>query len=148
VPLAGHDSSRGEEWRDFILQRLLGDRRTFRGIIAAFSTDERLGLVFPEDPNIVGWTENREPARSLLDRLGLSPNLPAAIEFPLGTMFWARPEALAPLLRAGFTADDFPAEPLPYDGSMLHAMERILPIVCTASGYNWRTSDRLDDINA
>ena len=54
---------------------------------------------------------------------------PPAIDFPVGTMFWARPEALAPLLRLGLNLDDYPDEPLPVDGTILHALERLLPLV-------------------
>jgi lipopolysaccharide biosynthesis protein len=44
-------------------------------------------------------------------------------------MFWARTEAIRPLLELGLDWQDYPAEPLPYDGSMLHAVERLLPLV-------------------
>ena len=37
--------------------------------------------------------------------------------FPVNRMFWARPAALAPLFDLGLDWSDYPAEPLPYDGS-------------------------------
>jgi lipopolysaccharide biosynthesis protein len=30
--------------------------------------------------------------------------------------------------------DDYPPEPLPYDGSLLHALERLLPFVVGSQG--------------
>jgi lipopolysaccharide biosynthesis protein len=66
--------------------------------------------------------------------------LPPSIDFPVGTMFWARPEALAPLLRLGLSWDEYPPEPLPIDGTMLHALERLLPLVAEESGYHYATT--------
>jgi len=57
------------------------------------------------------------------------------IQLPSRTMFWARTAALKPLLELGLTWDDYPAEPLPHDGSLLHAIERILPFVVQKGGF-------------
>jgi lipopolysaccharide biosynthesis protein len=54
--------------------------------------------------------------------------------FPVGSMFWARVPALSALLGLGLRWEDYPEEPVPYDGTILHAIERMLPIVATASG--------------
>jgi lipopolysaccharide biosynthesis protein len=37
------------------------------------------------------------------------------------------------LLDAGFTVEDYPEEPLPYDGTILHALERALGLAAMAS---------------
>ena len=55
--------------------------------------------------------------------------------FPVGSMFWARTAALRPLLELGLGWDDFPEEPVPYDGSLLHAIERLLPFVVEGAGF-------------
>ena len=54
-------------------------------------------------------------------------------------MFWARRAALEPLWDAGFKTEEFPQEPVPYDGTILHAVERILPSCVEAAGYSWCT---------
>ena len=73
---------------------------------------------------------------SLANRLGIADLLPkATFNFPVGTMFWARPAALMPLFELGLTWDDYPTEPIANDGSLLHAIERILPFVVEASGF-------------
>jgi lipopolysaccharide biosynthesis protein len=77
---------------------------------------------------------NLEFGADLGERMGLA-DLPRDFSFPVGTMFWARPAALAPLLALGLKWDDYPVEPLGYDGTMLHAMERLLPSVVVSRGY-------------
>jgi glycosyltransferase involved in cell wall biosynthesis len=131
----------GDRWRIFLWQHLLGDAMPMVDIIKqAFVKDSKLGLVFPEDPFLIGWDENLEIARTLAARMELRTTLPVSIECPVGTMFWARPEALAPLLRLGLTWDDYPLEPLPVDGTMLHALERLLVLVAEHAGYQYATT--------
>jgi ubiquinone/menaquinone biosynthesis C-methylase UbiE/glycosyltransferase involved in cell wall biosynthesis len=130
----------GDSWRVFLWQHLIGDEFPMVDIIKqAFSDDPKLGLVFPEDPYLVGWDKNREIAQKLAARMGLREPLPATFECPVGTMFWTRPEALAPLLRLGLTPDEYPSEPVPIDGTILHAIERLLPIVAKDAGYHYTT---------
>ena len=50
-------------------------------------------------------------------------------------MFWARPEALEPLFSLGLKWDDYPVEPLPVDGTMLHALERLVPFSVEMAGF-------------
>jgi lipopolysaccharide biosynthesis protein len=109
-------------------------------IMKEFIADPTLGLVFPEDPYLVGWDNNLKIATQLATRIGLHAPLPTSIECPVGTMFWARPEALVSLLRLGFAWDEYPPEPLPADGTILHALERLLPIVAEQAGYHYATT--------
>jgi len=54
---------------------------------------------------------------------------------PLGGAFWFRPAALARIFEHGFAYADFPEEPVPIDGTLLHAFERVYPYVCQDAGY-------------
>jgi ubiquinone/menaquinone biosynthesis C-methylase UbiE/glycosyltransferase involved in cell wall biosynthesis len=131
----------GDRWRTFLWQHLVGDEMPMVDVIKqAFAEDLKLGLIFPEDPFLIGWEENLQIAQELAARMELATPLPAIIEFPVGTMFWARPEALAPLLRLGLTSNDYPPEPLPIDGTVLHALERLLPRVAEEAGYHYATT--------
>jgi glycosyltransferase involved in cell wall biosynthesis len=128
------DTALGEGWYRFLLENLLGGQgRMADEILSRMSADPGVGMVFPDDPYIIGWTENRAQAEALSLRLQLG-RLPENPVFPMGSMFWARVMALRPLLELGLTWDDYPEEPLPYDGTILHAIERVLPMVATASG--------------
>jgi len=72
--------------------------------------------------------------------MNLPEPLPPFFNFPLGTMFWARPQALAPLFDLGLAWDDYPAEPAPIDGTTMHALERLLPLVAQHQGYKYATT--------
>jgi hypothetical protein len=129
------DASMAERWREFLLENLLGGKAPMADIILGrMAADPSIGIVFPDDPNAVGWGSNLEHARPLARRLGLPDEMPRQFVFPIGTMFWARVDAIRPLLTLGLDWPDYPPEPLPYDGSMLHAIERIMPFLVAKQG--------------
>lgn len=145
----GHDDR--HSWRWFLLENLLGGFAPMAArILSRFADDPRLGLVHADDPHLFGWNwhdpetagpderfgaeSNLAIARRLGPRLGLGP-LPGHIEFPAGAMFWWRPDALAPLFDLGLGWDDFPPEPLPLDGTLPHAIERLPVLLAEARGY-------------
>ncbi|MEZ2354071.1 rhamnan synthesis F family protein [Caballeronia sp. RCC_10] len=131
----------GKNWYRFLLLNLLGDGRKMADIIVSqLANDASLGLVFPDDPHEVGWGKNRTFAEPLAQRLNIDP-LPRHFTFPVGTMFWAKTDALRPLFDLRLGWQDYPAEPLPYDGSMLHALERLLPFVVAKQGYRIAASN-------
>jgi lipopolysaccharide biosynthesis protein len=123
------DSNVGQVWYLFLLENLLGGVSGAMAdcILARLKEDVSIGMVYPDDPNIVGWSTNRELAESLTARIGLE-KLPEQFDFPVGTMFWSKTVALSPLVNLNLDWDDYPDEPLPYDGTMLHAIERLLPL--------------------
>ena len=47
---------------------------------------------------------------------------------------------MAPLFRLGLKAEDFPPEPLPWRGTLAHAVERLPVRVAQGAGYYFRQS--------
>jgi len=132
----------GERWRSYLLEHTVGGVHPMAdAILSAFAQDERLGLVFPEDDRVLGWERNLEDARKLASDMNIGDawKVPA-FDFPAGSFFWCRPSALRPLLSLGLDWDDYPHEPLPEDGSLLHAIERMLGFVCEATGHHYATT--------
>ena len=126
----------GQQWMRFLLNHILGGAAPMADqILSIMAADPSIGMVFPDDPYIMSWGKNRPYAESMAQRLGIKDPLLKSIVFPVGSMFWARVAALEPLLGLGLTWNDYPAEPVPYDGTMLHALERLLPMVATKTGY-------------
>jgi len=132
------DQAFAGRWRTFLQGNLLGQPGVpmLDAIAAAMEANPQLGLVYPDDPNVVGWGENKPIAAQLLSRLGLSANLADHLNFPVGSMFWARQGALSRLYQANWSYTDFPEEPIGYDGTLLHAIERLLPVINTSAGYS------------
>lgn len=138
-----HHSDRviGEKWREFLWQNLLGGIHPMMDIVLdKFSRDTDLGLVFADDPHLSNWDLNREIAKDIAKDMGLTAPLPPYFDFPLGTMFWARTNALKPLFQLGLGWDAYPVEPAPLDGSVLHAVERLLPFAARQAGYRYATT--------
>ena len=135
---AATDGAMGDTWREFLWQNLLGDMHPMMDfIVERFSSDETLGMVFPCDPHLRSWDDNRSQAERLAKRMGITKALPSFFEFPLGTMFWSRVDALKPLFDLRLGWNDYPKEPVPYDGTILHALERLLSFAVQHAGYRF-----------
>ena len=131
----------GEEWRRFLWLNLVGDLHPMMDLILGhFAADERLGIVFPEEPHLPDWDANLQSASHLAIRMGITTPLPPFFDFPVGTMFWARPQALKPLCELKLGWGDYPEEPVPPDGTLLHALERLLPFAAQHAGYRYATT--------
>jgi glycosyltransferase involved in cell wall biosynthesis len=139
--LSTADPRLGERRREFLWQHLLGDPHPMMDtILHRFAADDRLGIVFAEEPTLSDWDDNLEFAADLAGRMGFRKPLPPFFDFPGGTMFWARADALRPLFDLKLKWDDYPPEPLPVDGTILHAIERLLPLVANHTGYRFATT--------
>ena len=137
----GLDPFFGERWREFLWQNLIGGRdRSMDIVLAHLADDARVGLVFPEDPYLHGWDGNGAAAEKLAARMGMTDPLPPYFDFPTGTMFWARTAALKPLFALGLRWEDYPREPAANDGTILNAIERLLPFVTAHAGYRFATT--------
>ncbi|MFC4700054.1 rhamnan synthesis F family protein [Glaciecola siphonariae] len=127
------------QWFDYLHQYLLKDRHTVACLLRLFSEHEDLGMYYPTSfwmmPGWVNhWTCNLPFAQPFIDQWQLDINSDF-VNYPVGGMFWARPKALAPLLSKTYAYDDFPGEPLPNDGSYLHALERVLGLLVEKQNY-------------
>jgi glycosyltransferase involved in cell wall biosynthesis len=125
-----------QRWISYLLDNTLGTPSAPMGdrILAALHHNPRLGMVFPDDPNCVGWDQNLSLAAPLAQRWGVS-SLPEFFNFPVGSMFWARVAALEPLWQLELDWSDYPPEPVPTDGTVLHALERLLPFSAQVAGF-------------
>ena len=130
-----------ESWREFLWQNLLGGFYPMAdAALSRFANDDRTGLIFADDPHLSDWDENREIAEDVARRIGRTEPLPPFFDFPIGTMFWARTRALEPLLSLNLKWEDYPKEPVPFDGTLLHAIERLLPFAAQAAGFRYATT--------
>ena len=135
------DASFGAGWRDYLWDHLVGSSTpVLDRIIYAFDLEPELGLVFPEDPFLPDWDANRRNAENLARAMGITRELPVHFNFPIGNMFWLRPRVLSVLYRLKLSWSDMPPEPLPVDGTILHAIERLLPFAAAEVGLGYATT--------
>jgi hypothetical protein len=83
-------------------------------------------------------------AKSLLARAGIGLSKEHLLEFPSGSMFWGRSDALRKLLGLGLQFEDFEEEAGKVDGTLAHAIERSYLFFCEAAGYKWAKVSRRD----
>jgi glycosyltransferase involved in cell wall biosynthesis len=138
-----NDEAASDAWFNFLLEGLLGGEEggaMADVILGAMRRDPGIGMVFPDDPHVVDWGMNRAVAGTWAPRLGIDV-LPDHWNFPVGMMFWARRRALSPLFDLELDWEDYPDEPLPEDGTLLHALERMGVLTLPALGLRAVTTN-------
>jgi len=128
-------------WRGYLLETLIGSPEVVHGVFEAFAQAPRLGMLAPQHIDElrpwIRWGTNFETAAALAACMGFSLPRRAPLDFPSGSMFWARSAALRPLLDLNLNFADFPDECGQTDGTLAHAIERLYFLVCERAGYDW-----------
>ena len=156
-----HDKKR-HEWtydKDFklwvrnIWENTVASKEYVNNVRNSFEYDKSLGLLLPPEPFgdvIYQWEyadwydDNYNILSDLCSRLGLSANIDR--EYPpmsISSAFWCRSTILSKLLGLDLKYEDFPDEPMSSDGTISHAIERIMPYLAQDAGY--RTGTVLSD---
>lgn len=124
---------------------LLATRSYVENILSVFESNPRIGILEPMNllyanfRDLYGneWGQDYDATVRFLQKSGV--NLPIASDVPpiapMGAMFWFRPECMRQLLEMDWEYEDFPKEPLPLDGSLIHIIERAYPFYAQNAGY-------------
>lgn len=135
----------GDAWRRELLDRMASPGRSTR-ILEAFTQRPDLGLVAPEGhvQQLAHYQgANRDTVDRLMVRLGIMRNMTNVERFVAGSMYWIRPSALRPLLDAHLDEWEFEAETGQVDGTIAHAIERIVGLAAESAGYRMETAAAL-----
>lgn len=134
-----HDD-RYANWGTFLRRNLIGDRDIVLSILALLY-QPNIGVVFSEHFDEVrglrNWGYDFVAAQALLSRIGCRINANTLLDFPTGTMFWARRAALQPILDLNLRYEDFEPEAGQIDGTLAHSIERSLLYVCEHAGFRF-----------
>lgn len=127
-------------WLDYLLSNLLGSEQQIRKIFTLLTGNDGFGLVYPQNfaklPFTANsWLSNLSLGRRWCHRLGIGNILPGYLNFPAGSMFWARVDALRPLFNAGFKIEEFAEENGQIDGTLAHCIERLFVLTTHKSGF-------------
>ena len=132
----------GDAWRRTLTETLIGSPDVVRSVVDLFARDPRLGIVLPQNYEPIRqhlrWDGNLRIAQRLARRMGFAIDRRLTVfDMPAGSMFWARPGALRPLLDLKLGYDDFPDETGQTRGTIQHAVERLFLLACEAAGFDW-----------
>ena len=153
----GESLVNGEEFFHLLWRNVLGTENFVRNILKTFEAEPQLGILVPPQPHHGKYSRvffvdhfwstdecfNRTLA--LADDLGISRSLLDKNLAPptIGGVFWCRTEALKKVTVKKWSVEDFPAEPMPIDGTLSHALERIFAYAAQTEGFytGWLMSD-------
>jgi hypothetical protein len=127
-------------WREYTFRQLCGSPAIVSSILYALQSGH-VDILFPDHYGPVVQSLNYgfdyENMKEILTRAGIAFSKDILLEFPSGSMFWARSSALVPLLALNLRLDDFPVELGQVDGTLAHAIERCVLYLAERGGHRW-----------
>ena len=125
------------------MESILPSREYALNVLNLLESEPKLGLLVPPPLN---WgqfyytehalDENNEIfMKEILKKLHIDLPFDRTPLAPYGDYFWCRTAALRKLFDLNWSYADLPDEPIPAEGTILHAIERIHPTIAQASGY-------------
>jgi len=131
----------GEQWRQHLIDPLLGSDGSVSRVVRAFSEQSDLGVLAPKGSimdlrRITANMYNTIWLNRLLNRMD-RPDLIGnyGFQFPAGSMYWFRVAALAGLDDFVLAEDEFEEECGQTDGTLAHAVERLIALFAEQRGY-------------
>ena len=129
-------------FRTFI-ESMLCSESYAAGVLSLFKSHPRLGLAVMPPLNFGPFYEKcgriapgtRDYLIDLMRVLKLNVPFDEYPVAPAGGMFWCRTAALRAIFRRRWTYDELPEDPIPDDGTILHALELVPPFAAQSAGY-------------
>ena len=138
----------GNAFFRLLWENIIGNGYFIRNILSTFEEEPQLGMLTPPFPYNGGykfllffnkyWSgECYNSTIKLAEELNIPTNFIDIEHFPLaiGNAFWCRTAALKKITEKKWKLEDFPEEPMPTDGTVSHALERILPFAAQSEGF-------------
>ena len=133
-------NANGDNWRRKLVAGVLSDPESVGRVLTAFEANRELGAVVGDGclRKEKNWLRHLQRINELCSRVGM----PAVTDetgypgYPAGSIYWIRSSLLRPIARLGLTAAEFEPEPLPRDGCMVDAIERLMGQICREAGMN------------
>lgn len=133
-----------QKWVAFINDCTLGTPGYIGRIAQMFSQRPNIGIAF--HPYVPAWllhthsgftgTHDVYKAYELsLKKCGIKPHRETSFPIFPTNIFWYRPSALRRLFESEIDWEDFPEEPCSDDGTLAHGLERSIPQIVHAGGF-------------
>jgi rhamnosyltransferase len=133
-----------ESFYDLLWENTIGSSAYIKNVTLCFEENPKLGFLAVPAPysyslaseTAMSFRRTYDSTKNVLEKVGAKCNMSSEKHpFVIGTAFWCRAEALFPLLSYDWKYDDFPPEPLPFDGTLNHGIERSFGYVAQSAGY-------------
>ena len=137
-----HTKKSINNWRRYLFYNLLG-KNIISEILYEFESNDKLGLIFPPPYYEIEYAIVKTDPKDLLNlkkifkRISDKIKIPDKFDFPAGTMFWARSEAVYQIIELNID-NECPKEPVPSGGTILHAIERTWKFITEYNGYTYK----------
>lgn len=132
----------GENFKKHLFDNLAATQGYISNILDRFEAEPDIGMIMPPVVHIGfgtlghSWFNNLAPLQRLTEEMGLKVRLDADTPLaPLGTMYWFRCKALAPMFEHPWTWEDYNPEPRHVDGGLAHVQERLICYACVDRGF-------------
>lgn len=141
--------SHGEEWRKSLYAGLALNAEYVKAVLFHFiSTEHNIGMLvaphYHSTLKFISVENNIKKMQDILRKIdtNISLSQESWIDFPSGSMFWARSEALLPLVNLNLKFSDFDDQEDKTDGTLAHAVERVFLYSNVIAGFEWVRIDR------
>ncbi len=132
----------GKLWREYLFDQLMGSAEVVDAIVSQFDSDNKLGVLYPDNFHYVKQftltNTNTENVDRTLKFLGINTFQRPYCNFGAGSMCWFRTSSLR-LLTERISQDLFEEEDGQVDGTLAHALERVMPIAAKFTGFEVRS---------
>lgn len=144
-----HIETGGSDWRRYSLDSLVGSEEQVKKIFDLFQNGQNIGLIYPEchpDIPMIGytWMGNLNQGTQFLSSMRIHCRN-GLFNYPAGSFFWVKMDAIRPLMERNMTLADFPEEAGQIDGTFAHVLERALVYVVESCGYHSCIIDIIED---
>jgi FMN phosphatase YigB (HAD superfamily) len=133
-----HAPNIGSAWANALWNSIIEDTQLIHRVMNEFINDSNIAIYYPYFGGFLPhwtytWGRNEHVAKKFLSALNI--NIPSSpIAFPAGGMFWIRPQLFLEFLNFDFSYDQFPDERGQLDGTLQHALERIVGVLPDVHG--------------
>lgn len=128
------------DWRRQSMEALVGSPDIVRKILCLFEQNEKIGLIYPEYFQELtmyhcSWLTNEMQGRKFMKEYQLHME-GSLFQYPVGSFYWAKTEAIRPLFDRAYRIEEFPEEEGQVDGTILHVIERGIGVMSGCRGYH------------
>lgn len=141
-----------DNWNYCLWENAVASPIYIENILYTFRTNKDVGILAP--PSIITenltyayentWAGNFDNAVDIVKKFELHCDIDEnKMPIIMGTVFWAKVEAVYKLLKYDWKYEDFDEEPLAENGTLSHAIERVFPFFAQDAGYEtgWVMTD-------